>query len=160
MQHNGEAWISIVKISFSTISLGLEHHNRWTEISCSPPCYYFSLKRCSAACFTTLLRALGGQRPCLLRGQGTINKCEVISTTPPFVGPSSTWYCLSAASRLDVEEKCWLTDELWEASSLAQLSVAEPHVPGSRVALSACPITHLHIQTVDVFANTLWPTVS
>lgn len=57
--YNGDTANSIVKISFSTISLGLKHRNRWAEISCfPPPRYYFGLKCCSLACLTILTRAL------------------------------------------------------------------------------------------------------
>lgn len=142
VNYNADTQNSIVKSSFSAISLGFKHHNRWLEISgFSPPTISVS-SCCSPAC--------------LHRSDESSLRSEAVSTLKaadhkqasthfPFSSPLSVCQCwrqsvvsVASPSSLERPERCRLIDELRETSntdSAAPLRV--PSVPDSRVGLSA-----------------------
>lgn len=88
-----------------------------------PPCYYFSLKCCSAACLTILTRALQGQKVWSTPRAPDHKQVRIPSILLLFVSADvRTRHPRHLCRAL---ERWRLTDELRESSYVAQPSVSE-----------------------------------
>lgn len=87
-------------MSFSTVSLGFRHHNRWQEISCFPAFTILvsSVLFFSAACLTVLMKAFTGQRPCPLWRQADRKQASSDFPSSFFVCHCWCWSVVSVAS--------------------------------------------------------------